>query len=168
MGYSIHADTIEELLAHADALRVYVNPSDAAAPTEEATADKPKRTRKKAEAPDPIMPAETTAAPAPSPFVTAAPVPAPEPTPAPAPFVPAAAEAAPFNPAPIVDRPAVVKCRDQLELLGSQHGRAQVMAWAVKSAGLPASTSPDEFVTQLIHSLPDETLLGIYRQAGGA
>lgn len=176
MGYSIHAETIEELLAHADALRAYVDP--AALPEQSQNevpvadvpaADKPKRTRKKAEAPDPIMPesAPTAAATAPAsnPFMAPqqpAPmtfVPAPEP--APVPFTPPAPEPIPS------ERPSVVRAREQLELLGSQHGRQQVYTWAIKALGLSPSLTIDDFIGNVLHQQADESLDAIYRQAGG-
>ena len=165
MGYSIHADTIEELLAQADALRAYIDSAaEPGAPAGDKPARAPRGSRKKAEAPDPIQPTASMplpeAAPGPSPFM--APAPAPEP-PAPPVFTP------PFAPAPaaLAERPSLIRTREQLEKLSASHGRAQVYTWAIKQAGMSPSVTIDEFAGKLIGELNDAALDELYRQAGG-
>ena len=172
-SYTITANTLAELLEMADTLRAYIDSAalpaqsqNEASPTESA-ADKPKRGRKKAEAPDPIMPESAPApeTPASNPFMAPQqPVPMTfitSPEPAPVPFTPPAPE-------PVqTERPSVVRTREQLELLGSQHGRQQVYTWAIKALGLSPSLTIDDFIGNVLHQQTDESLDAIYRQAGG-
>ena len=171
--FTISADTVEELQqAYVELFGALVDAEPATTEAPAANGDKPKqtRTRKKPEAPAPFEPQEAAAAPAPgvNPFA------APQPEPVANPFAAAAEPAAPFAPGPSaatdapVDRPAVARLKEQLRVLGAQHGEAQVYTWAIQKAfGLSPATTPEEFLTKIIHTIPDEALNSAYSQAGG-
>ena len=185
---TISGDSIEEVLDLAEQLReAYPRPgsydgdwlpeqsptgaaADEAARNANVGEPKPKRTRKKAEAPDPIQP--TAAAPeGANPFTGEIIPPAPEPA-APLTFAPAP-EPAPLAFAPVqeaapVDRPAVARLKQQIDLLAQQHGYAQVMNWVMTTGfSQPAGTDPRDFMSTTIHNFPDEALDKVYKSAGG-
>ena len=139
-------------------------------PTTASEAPKATRSRKRAEAPDPIQPPAAAPEGA-NPFTGEIIPPAPEPaarlTFAPAPE-PAPLTFAPVQEATPVDRPAVARLKQQIDLLAQQHGYAQVMNWVMTTGfSQPAGTDPRDFLATTIHNFPDEALDKVYKSAGG-
>ena len=169
---TISGDSLREIMETVGALTAELGGTNEV-PTPTPGAPKATRTRKKAEAPDPIQP--TAAAPeGANPFTgeIIPPTPVAVPTAAPLAFG-TASEPAPLAFAPVqetapVDRPAVARLKQQIDLLAQQHGYAQVMNWVMTTGfAQPAGTEPAEFLSKIIHTFPDEALDKVYKSAGG-
>ena len=171
---TISGDSLREIMETIGALTAELGGGFADAPAPAAAPEAPKatRSRKKAEAPDPIQPPAAAPEGA-NPFTREIIPPDPAPAPAtPLTFAPAP-EPAPLTFAPVqeatpVDRPAVARLKQQIDLLAQQHGYAQVMNWVMTTGfSQPAGTDPRDFLSTTIHNFPDEALDKVYKSAGG-
>ena len=168
---TISGDSLREIMDTIGALTAELGgANDVSAPAAAPEAPKATRSRKKAEAPDPIQPMAAAPEGA-NPFTGEIIPPAPEPA-APLTFAPAP-EPAPLAFAPVqeaapVDRPAVARLKQQIDLLAQQHGYVQVMNWVMTTGfSQPAGTDPRDFMSTIIHNFPDEALDKVYKSAGG-
>jgi hypothetical protein len=153
---TISGDSIDELYATLESIS-----GTPSAPGEPAKAT---RTRKKAEAPPPVQPNEAQAAQPSNPFTAQQPPPEQPASPFPPP-----PGAAPFAPNGAAERPAVANLKSLLNTLSGQHGEPQVYAWCMQRAlNLPPNVTKDDFLNNIIYTVPDEKLVEIYKTGGGA
>jgi hypothetical protein len=159
---TITGDTPAELQ---ETLDLMFGAAESSAPVQGASAEAPKRTRtrKAAEAPPPVQPADPQQQKQQSPFTQAQ-----QEQPQQAPFSPQPGPNFGMNGSHPAERPVVTKLKELLNTLSAAHGEPQVYAWCMqKGLGLPPTVSKDDFLNTVIYQQPDDKLMEVYKMGGG-